>query len=362
MLIYLIVFFLSTVLLKLSESQSRRFSCLAVIALLLPALLAGARDVTIGTDTEPYFLVYENVKLADSLFELLLLSNAELFFGVLSYIAAPLGGFPFLLFIYQGLTILFVYLAAYKYRQYLPVWLAIFLYFCFFYNISLNIMRQCLAITYVLYISTLLFEHKTKRFFIFSLFSVCFHTSAILGCLFVYIIYRLSNMHGRQRIVATSLFLLFVCVALLSYNKIILLISSIKFGRLYAYTAYMEGGDFDGALSITDLFFRFVFFLFLLYTSHNKLIKSNLAFIYGLLIVLEFLLLLLGVYSKFAYRVVLYLTIYHTLFLPLIANSKRFTYKSVYLLEFAIMLLGMAYWLWIIVYRGTSMTVPYEFA
>ena len=173
---YLLVFFISSFFFYLASNRRKEFSFYSFLALIIPSLLACFRNLTEGTDTEIYYITYNMIN-DNSISNL----NIELSYLLISYIAKFFGGFPVVLFIYQFLTICFIYKVAFRFKEKISVWLVLFLYYCFFFNNSLNIMRQCLAASFVVYISTFLYDNKKNKFLLYSWFSMFLHSSSIVG-------------------------------------------------------------------------------------------------------------------------------------------------------------------------------------
>lgn len=55
MWIYLIVFLISSFLFYIAAKREKKWNMTAIFAILIPSLLAGLRDLSIGTDTIVYY-------------------------------------------------------------------------------------------------------------------------------------------------------------------------------------------------------------------------------------------------------------------------------------------------------------------
>lgn len=360
MYIYITIFLLSAFLIKIGESRkSKKFSICFLLALFLPSMLAGFRDVSVGTDTQEYYKMYLGFEQNDLLLSLLFTSNTEPLFVFLSIISTKIGGFQFLLFTYQFLTIFFVYLTAYKYRKYISIWLVFLIYFFLFYNASLNIMRQCLAVSYIAYITTFLFDGNNKKFIVLALLSLCIHTSAIIGAIFIFIIFRLTRYKGQKLILLSFLFFIALFLLGIFFKYAVSLLSVIGIGRFGEYLTYVSG-DSNSVLGITDLLLRLVFLGISIYAYASHIINKRISLIYIFFIIVEIAMLFLGLYSKFLYRIALYFTEFHIYFIPLIVDSGRFTFDSRNVLKFGVLSLVFIYWFYLNIYRLSNMTVPYH--
>lgn len=358
MLFYTFVFVVSTCFFFIASKKKAAITIYSLLGILIPSIIAGLRDLSVGTDTELYYPIYTTIATANSIVEVGDSINTEWFYIVISFIADYFGGYPFLLFICQLLTITLVYLTAYRLRKYVCVWLVMFLYFCFFYNFSLNIMRQCVAVAYVLSISRFLWKKEYKKYLIYSLLSIIFHTSAIIGCIFIFIIYRISLIQkSNNKYIIITLYLCGMTFMYLLFRELGYIFDLMSIGRFSEYTNYLSG---DGFVSATDLLYRFFFLLLLLIARKYTMLPENIRFIYLLILITEFFLLMLGLYSHYVYRIALYLTISHLFFLSLISQSNKFTQASRIIFTCCIASIGYLYWIWLIAYRDSSATIPYK--
>lgn len=61
------------------------------------------------------------------------------------------------------------------------MWLVMLLYYFSMYNVSLNIMRQTIAVSFVTLAVTYLFDKQYKPYFVLMVIAFAMHSSAILG-------------------------------------------------------------------------------------------------------------------------------------------------------------------------------------
>ncbi len=102
-------------------------------------------------------------------------------FSFLVYLIIKLFNSRYVLqFVIQALTIIPIYIGLVK-RKEKNLWIGMFVYFCFFYNISLNIMRQAIAMAFVFCAFQYLMEKKNVQFWIIMLSACLFHTTALVG-------------------------------------------------------------------------------------------------------------------------------------------------------------------------------------
>lgn len=190
---------------RLEKNQKSYSLIFMAFAILIPCVLAGLRAPIIGTDVNVYVKpVIDSMKNSNvSLFTLL---YNEIFVGETNGVL-----FTSLLYLCSGFkNSLFVALFFIEFLCLFPVYkviqkqefssglkaLSLFCYFCFFYHLSLNLMKQCIAISLVfLGFDLLKKQKKLKYIFLVFMIALLVHKSAILALL-VYIVYAISTNHG----------------------------------------------------------------------------------------------------------------------------------------------------------------------
>ena len=356
---YLIVFLISSLLFYIAAKRERKWNISAVFAILIPSLLAGLRDSSIGTDTIVYYDIYDIASSAESYSSFLLTLNTEYFYYIISHVAKYMAGFEFLLFSYQGLTIIFIYNVAYKYSHNLNVFLVFTLYFFLFFNFSLNIMRQCLAMGYLLNISVLLLERKPCRFMFFAILGLIFHTSEIIVATFIYVIYWLSTTTRVKQQLFIPLY--FLCIVLL-FEKFTIVVSQMEYfsiGRMSDYASSYQADNL-GTYNNTDIALAFLNIVVLWIAFHYKLVNKAFYLPMILLIAIQLMFMLLGVYNKWLSRMAMYLTFYSLIFLPHVGHSSKLSRNSRMAYGMVLFFIGLVYWFWINAYRGSNETIPYK--
>lgn len=191
---YIIVFMISIGLFALSDrvifTQRKPVVFVAVITL---CLLAGLRAESIGTDTRVYLVpIFEAAKKCHSLGEYLN-SSFHAFTWTTDYVKDMEPLFPLLVLIVTKITgslycvqtilelcvILPLYIAVRKDKQ-TNLWMAMFVFCMAFYNPSMNMMRQSIAMS----LGVLGFEYwrneEKKNAFICVFIAFLFHTSSLL--------------------------------------------------------------------------------------------------------------------------------------------------------------------------------------
>lgn len=213
MFIYLIIFALSLLLVSFSEKFKPKtliHILLVFTALAMPTLLAGLRASSIGTDTESYLVpIFENALMADNFVQFqssqflynwsyATVSDYEIGFTTLVYIVAKLFRNLYVLqTIVAGAIIWTVYIAINQYKRETSVCFGMAVFYFMYFNTTMNMMRQWIAMGILLLGTRYIFERK-KKYFLYVLVACLFHTSAFIGAGF-YAMYYFINDHKSHR-------------------------------------------------------------------------------------------------------------------------------------------------------------------
>ncbi len=322
----------------------------ALLAILLPCILAGARDVGVGTDTEAYArpLFSTITRHGYSLIELLnspYSDNIEPFTLIMYYIIRKFTDNIFWVFFFTELVCLVPVYLAIRESEIKPElkWLALFAYYCLFYCYTLNIMRQMMAICILFYCTKFLKRGETGKYLLCVVLTLLVHKTAVLGLIICILyttctkkkidIYDLfivkkrtifdnigSKLYRKRKILLLFYIGISLCIILLARN-LILLLSSVK--ESFAYQVMHMNSSFN--LSFAPLLLMFMYIApFLL--SYNKLVKRN--SIYRFFFFSSFISIILwqlqGISGE-TYRIVLYIWFYIILAIPfwIQSNSGR---------------------------------------
>lgn len=192
-MVYFICFLISSLFFWLSEKKKKNTLFFASIAIFIPCFLAGIRADSVGTDVSVYLEpMILNARGAQNFQNYLLSSwqqgwvvrgvnDIEIGFSILIYLIIKLFNNRYVLqFVIQALTIIPIYIGLVK-RKEKNIWIGMLVYFCFFYNISLNIMRQAIAMSLVFCAFQYLMEKHKIQFWIIMIGACLFHTTAVVG-------------------------------------------------------------------------------------------------------------------------------------------------------------------------------------
>lgn len=270
-------------------------------------IIAGFRDVSVGTDTVGYEEMFLRLKRGATV-------PQEVGWESLNKIILYFGGhFKDLLFISSLLTLAPAFYVFLKYSN--NPMLSAFLYYAFYIYIqSFNITRQILAVSIILCAYVCLVKSKKLLFLILVLLASTFHTTALL-CLPLFFVDKIPDKVPMYIIIMglTVVFGWVLSDYVINQAAIIL-----------GYGHYLLGVDLSGGVGVYLITLNF-FFLFVLFTAKNRGLLFKLFFVF---------VILANLFAKvpYAYRLIFYFTVIQVLYLPyFISNNKLRTKPLVFI-------------------------------
>lgn len=381
MIIYLCGFAISCIFIFFAEKTSKktRFIFFSVIAISIPCLIAGLRADTIGTDVRvyvrPLFLLAQDAKnfvnyLQSRWFgtwKYTYVYEIEIGFSILVYMTEKLtGSFVVLLILIQALIIVPVYKGLLYFRDKQPVWLGMAVFYLMFYNVSLNMMRQWIAMAILFYGIKYLIEKKFFLYFVLIGVSMLFHVTALFGVIIAWIYYYLYQNNGVNvkirfgrievsgRSIRVLVLTLMMAMALLGLELIQAILRNYGFSK---YVTYINGSI---EVLPNQIILRLPFII-LFAINWKKIFCKNeeLLFLITMLI-FDLILSQLGSISNSSWRIAAYFSEYNLLSYPLLCGfekHKRGRNKAKALLISYLVL----YWIYFFALKGAHQTVPYMF-
>ncbi len=199
-MIYLICFVISISLLRLSEIKKLRKIRKLIIfcALLIPCILAGLRGEVVGSDTAAYPLRMYNIALDNQFLKYMnstflhgwnydYVYNMGIGYSTFVYIVTKVfRDFSVLLFFTEIAIIFPVYKSLEIFSKNetisnVTVRIGYIIFLLLFYNVTLNMMRQWIAMALLLIGFAYITQEQKKKGIILSLISLSFHTTGIVG-------------------------------------------------------------------------------------------------------------------------------------------------------------------------------------
>lgn len=337
------------------------FLC-SLISILIPSILAGLRDVSIGTDVSGYIESEFNIAIAiDSFKEYfsLIWKKEKGYLLLVFVIAKYFGDIHWLLFFMSFITMTCIYVGAWKFRKDVSLSMILLLYFCFFYNDSYNMVRQSMSMSIVFMAIPYLFEKKYVKYLVFILIASLFHSTAVIGIahfLIYWFLYTKKMTFGKNEKNLRSWILIAVlagvCV-LLPY----ICSSLVGIGLLDAkYLYYFKNESVSNNLFQTIIYLLQIF-MTVVYScdirqnmKESEFFKTNLFF--------TFITLQLTNVMYYGNRISLYFGIVNVVLIAFfleISNSKRSKFFTVIIITF----IALTYWVYVYVIGNSSNTYPY---
>jgi|SRR5690606_794131 len=289
-------FYVLSVLLLFGSFFPRRHQLLYLISsLVILFILSGYRHVNIGTDTLNYEQFFTYIKAGGGY-----LTKEPGWMLLNRMIIALSGDFQTLLIATALLVLMPIFYIARRYS--VNPMLTIFLYYAFyFYLQSFNVMRQSIAVAFVLLGLVFLMKERKIIFFILVAIASSFHISALL-CFPLVFVNRIPNM-------ASVMYLTLVGISMF----IGLLLMPVLLNALTSIIGYSQHTDGTiGNMLGNGLYLVILnsFFAFLLFTSKDK---------QGVLFKLFFVFIIianLAARIPLGYRLIMCFSIIQVLFLP----------------------------------------------
>lgn len=289
MVIYIFTFLLSAILFRIYEKHSDKkyAKWIAMIAILIPAILAGCRAEVIGTDVRTYVIrYYEEARYSSSFIDyfgqhITSILSEPLYFLFTYIIAIFFENYHWALLGYSIVTITFMFLGMRRCNKAFgtPIYAGMLIYYLMLYNYSLNLVRQCIAVSVVFYAVTFLFTKEYKKFGLVCLVAVLFHTSAIIAFAFLpmYIILRQDkHISLLKQTLQGVVFLLCLGIVIVFGSRMVQILINAGIIRSW-YGEYLSGGKYatssSTSISLTSMLPQLSYLILL--SIHYAFVKSK---------------------------------------------------------------------------------------
>lgn len=357
---------------------------IVVIALITLSALAGFRDFRIGTDVLNYgnfwFLQAHNLpfhlytKWATS-------SSIGYMYATFNYVVALFTNNPHIFYFWYCLIeLLVVYVAIYLCRDIVNVPIAMIVFYFFFYNMYLNILRQGMALSLIL-LTWALFRKNRKLLAIGTLIVACqFHDTAIIGVIPIIIFMfskkikvlkenannaSLTKKNKLKRVILLKECTFIITMVILVFSFQFIIVALGKWGL--ASDRYLEYVNNIGIGSSGGFYIHLVLLclpVLILYLINIRHLTHQVEYIFFTYVVLTatFLSFLANSYT-FLSRFTLYFDIFFVFAIPYIfsKNLWKIRLSTINLNNVAIYLYGFIYWIVVYAVINSGETVPYIF-
>lgn len=336
------------------------FVILLILIALLPSILGGVRDYSIGTDIRVYGNTWFYLARSSSnLFSLLGTASASsigALYAIFNFVVSRFTNNPhWFYFWYCFVENIIVLIALRENRKLISITSGWATYLLLFYNLNFNMLRQGMALVILLLGFKYVREEKFLRFLLVVLFAYLFHSTAIIALL-VYIVY-LITAHKNNTNNWIQMILIYICstVFILSFESIsqFLLNAGLLSTR---YAIYLNSDNV--AIGRSYIFYLFIFIVCILS------VKSEKDTIFNFFEIITFICIAFSILVKISYlfRVINYFSIYLCFGIPYVFEKKsRIVLNGINFRPLIMYIFLIGYWLIIYVFLGYQSTVPFIF-
>lgn len=360
MLPYLIVFLISlfaTHNASKYKTKSLSFyihSCFAIMPLLV---ITAYRDATIGTDTESYIYLFEKCfSYKDDLWSYILLNpNFEIVFLCYNFIIAQeILSIEAYYIITYGIILGLIYISAFKLNRYISPTIFIFVYLFLFYSDSLNIMRQYIAVSFVVLAIAHLFTDNNTKYIFWTTIAFLFHSSALmsLGIGVTYWTIKKYPVHKHK-----FLFLI-ICIAVLCIGLSISFFANI--GLLPTFEEKMLNhinNTNSGGISSSHIVTCLCTLIFLFY-NHINFHRNTISETMLIITIFTMLFYLSPSMNAILYRLTIYFNVITCFSISYAYKNNRNKNNRVFVIS--LLILYVLFYIYSIVIYRTNEVIPYS--
>ncbi|MBN1069263.1 EpsG family protein [Clostridium botulinum] len=364
---YLVMFATSASMLSIAEKYRKRCNKNAsvfflIIGLLMPCILAGVRGFSVGNDVLLYgnywFETATKSESVVSYIDYAVRSDLGAGYALLNWIISKIThNLHMYYFLFELFQIIILYFAVKEYKEKLNVAFVFLVYYFLFYNESLNILRQIIAVLLVLYSYKYVKNKKIIKFILTIILAFTFHSSSLVGIV-LYPLDWAMRSKLKKMYIGGILIISFICMV--GYQQIFALLSNWGLLSTDRYIKYFSS-DLVGGRVVRLLFWMIV--MFSLIWKHKQCFKyiqegrtlvlyASLSFVMTLLIFTS---------SAWIIRIAYYFDIFAILQLPLLAKVLPFRIKGQNGNYLIITIFLLVYWIFSIVIRNNGGTYPFIF-
>ncbi len=357
MLIYIFVYAASSIFCELGFRQRRKFFSLLLlgIAVVVPALIAGARDITMGTDRLVYGDdVFRDVCQSADLFHLetrwtgWIETGYVYFTYAVSLITHQVSHYYFFLSLVENVFVV-LSIRLFGFRRYAGLAYLTFLFM--FFQPAFNMIRQALALSLLLYATALYVNKKKIWSVVFFGLAYSIHHSSIIFLVFPLLDYFNNKYHNMKTYIIEGVVILIVCTIAGRLLDAFAPVLDISVGRYRQYFTATGSSSF----SVTE-FLLAMMFAGIVFINRSRL-NENKMYLPLSIGVIGIPLSQIGAFGgDFISRVS---TFFLWLQIPCFAAVVSVSSKKKTTLRYIVLYLVM-YWFYHYIYMGWNHTYPYS--
>lgn len=349
---------------RLKKKNKKLIIFFSFLAIFFPALLAGLRASSIGTDVNYYML--DNFKVAGyttsfKKYMSMIYAKEPLYLVIVFTIKKIFDNQQILLFTFSFLTILCVYLGAWKWKNYLSMPVFMLVYYFLYYNDSLNIVRQHLAMAVIFLGIKYLINGKYKKYICFVIVASLIHTAAAVGVVFIFCHwYILGNKKRKRRKYAKiKEFIVLVGSGIAVCGVRLWIILAVKIGIINSrYLYYFAHSSVSNNMTDTLIY---LLEIIIIISIMKQLKKRVFGFPYlKINAYLNIIFLQLANIMNYGHRLSLYFGLVNIALIAQIPRADKNRNTRI-VITLIMILTFLAYWIYVYCIGGVSNTYPYQF-
>lgn len=289
---YIIAFIFSLIgiyFANLTYKNKWLFYFFTVIGLLPPIIIAGFRNHTVGSDTDFYILpiFYQATHYFTKIDEFIDANpNTDILYLVYTWGVSRITNESYIFLSLNHILILLpLYITAIKCRNYSSPVIFFLLYYLIFYQESLSIVRQSIAISFSMLAFVFYLERKLKLYFCLMAIAFGFHSTVIITLLYPLILKYLKKYPLNENNMKFSFFIILGVLVVVNLNFLLMFLinAGVLNMKYLIYTAQSDA--FKGGLGVTNFIIKIViiFFIYCFRKKHKSSIFYDFAFVVSIL-------------------------------------------------------------------------------
>lgn len=359
MLIYYIVFLISSLLVFGAEKRTlkgKKANLLWIFAVLVPAIIAGMRAETVGTDTSGYIKEVFNMCKNGTNWKIVIgMYQCEIGYYLLNYIVSLVtGSFQILLFVIQILILGPVLIACKDNSDLVEPYISYLFFLLLFYNRSLNMCRQSIAISICIFSVTFIRKQNLIKFVICILLAMSMHRIAFVFLCIYFISFFLKK---KEQIIYKFILCVITMAGLIFYQTLVSKLISLGYISAH-YLYYANGGKQN--ISTIEFTVKILFVLLTLLFSKMLNKKNKINGFFTFMLVFDLLIYCLGFYANYAQRISYYIGFFVIFTVPQIAKCMKKNQRMLVLAVLIMIAVTFSYFYYGV--SGCDGTVPYKIA
>ncbi len=281
--------------------------------------LAAMRSTDVGIDVKVYVEPYFYIAKRSTGFKSYIVnaSTLEPGYAILNYIGAKFfGNISGIFGLSMIATLVPVYFRLNEMKDSKDRFISFLIYLLLFYNLSLNLCRQAIAISIIFWGSKFLNTNRIK-FILCVVLAMSFHVSAIIGLALLVIKVATEGLSSKLK---EGLLLIALLTVIVLYDQIIFTILPLFLSNSDKYLSAFLSSD-TGYLSTWNLIFKFLSVAMALFGYRCLKLKNYDIDFMLLVMVFDLLLYILTSYNGNAFRYGLYFNVFTPVFLVAFKNT-----------------------------------------